>query len=156
MKAEYINPFITSTSEVFKTMVGIEPARGELYIKSEDSLRYDISGVIGLAGQASGFVVISMTEELAFKVLENFLGEAKTEMDDDVMDAIGEILNMIAGGAKQIFSKQGIRFKISIPNVVVGKDHKIGKQRNVKCIGMTFIVGDDTFVIEVAMTEGGG
>jgi len=153
MKAEYVNPFITATSEVFKTMVGIEPERGSLYIKSDEKLPYDISGVIGLAGQASGFVVISMTERLAFKILENFLGEKKTEMDEDVMDAIGEILNMIAGGAKQVFSKKGIRFKISIPNVVVGKNHMVGKQKNVQCIGMTFKVGDDTFVIEVAMEQ---
>lgn len=155
MKAEYVNPFITSTSEVFKTMVGIEPERGELYVKSSEQLPYDISGIIGLAGQASGFVVISMSESLAFKVLENFLGETKTEMDEDVMDAIGEILNMIAGGAKQIFSKKGIRFKISIPNVVVGKDHRVGKQKNVQSIGMTFKVGEDKFVIEVSLNEGG-
>ncbi|PLX66778.1 MAG: chemotaxis protein CheX [Denitrovibrio sp.] len=155
MKAEYVNPFITATSEVFKTMVGIEPERGQLYVKADEKLSYDISGVIGLAGQASGFVIISMSERLAFKVLENFLGETKTEVDDDVMDAIGEILNMIAGGAKQIFSKNGIRFKISIPNVVVGKDHKVGKQKNVQCLGMSFNVGDDSFVIEVALNEGG-
>jgi len=155
MKAAYVNPFITSTSEVFKTMVGIEPERGELYVKSDEKLPYDISGVIGLAGQASGFVVISMSEKLAFKVLESFLGEKKTEMDDDVMDAIGEILNMIAGGAKQIFSKNGIRFKISIPNVIVGKNHVVGRQKNVQCLGMRFLVGDDSFVIEVSLNEGG-
>lgn len=154
MKAEYVNPFITSTSEVFKTMVGIEPERGNLYIKSDEKFPYDISGVIGLAGQASGFVVISMTEKLALKVVENFLGEKKTSLDDDVMDAIGEILNMIAGGAKQVFSKTGISFKISIPNVVVGKNHVVGKQKNVQCIGMTFSVGEDTFVIEVALNKG--
>lgn len=154
MKAEYVNPFITSTSEVFKTMVGIEPERGKLYVKADEKLPYDISGIIGLAGQASGFVVISMTEGLALKVVENFLGEKKTSMDDDVMDAVGEILNMIAGGAKQIFSKKGTRFKISIPNVVVGKNHVVGKQKNVQCIGMTFNVGSDTFVIEVALNEG--
>lgn len=154
MKAEYINPFITSTSEVFKTMVGIDPSRGQLYVKSDEKLPYDISGIIGLAGQASGFVVISMTERLALKVVENFLGEKKETMDDDVMDAIGEILNMIAGGAKQVFSKNGIRFKISIPNVVAGKNHVVGKQKNVHCIGMTFSVGDDTFVIEVSLNEG--
>ncbi|PLX69209.1 MAG: chemotaxis protein CheX [Denitrovibrio sp.] len=154
MKAEYVNPFITSTSEVFKTMVGINPERGELYLKSSDKLPYDISGIIGLAGQASGFVVISMSEKLAYNVLENFLGEVKTEMDEDVMDAIGEILNMIAGGAKQIFSKKGIRFKISIPNVVVGKNHRVGKQKNVQSIGMSFKVGDENFVIEVSLNEG--
>jgi len=151
MKAEYVNPFITSTSEVFKTMINIEPTRGELYVKTSEKLPYDISGIIGLAGEASGFVIISMTQSLALKCMENFIGEKKDEIDEDVMDAIGEILNMIAGGAKQIFSKAGTRFKISIPNVVVGKDHIVGKQKNVQSLGMTFSVGDETFVIEVAL-----
>jgi chemotaxis protein CheX len=154
MKAEYVNPFITATSEVFKTMVSIEPVRGELYVKTSEKLPYDISGIIGLAGQASGFVIISMTESLALQCVENFIGEKKESIDDDVMDAIGEILNMIAGGAKQIFSKTGVRFKISIPNVVVGKDHVVGKQKNVQSLGMTFKVGEETFVIEVALKEG--
>jgi len=35
MKAEYINPFIESTLSVFKTMVGIEPKKDNLYIKKK-------------------------------------------------------------------------------------------------------------------------
>lgn len=154
MKAEHINPFITSTSEVFRTMLSIDPVRGQLYVKTGEKLPYDISGIIGLAGEATGFVIISMTESLALKVVEKFIGEKKDKIDEDVMDAIGEILNMIAGGAKQIFSRTGTKFKISIPNVVAGKDHVVGKQKNVQCLGMTFKVGDETFVIEVALKDG--
>lgn len=153
MKAEYINPFITATSEVFRTMLSIDPVRGQLYVKSNEKLPYDISGIIGLAGEANGFVIISMTESLALRVVEKFIGEHKTAIDEDVIDAIGEILNMIAGGAKQVFSRTGIRFKISIPNVVAGKDHIVGKQKNVKCLGMTFKVDNEVFVIEVALKE---
>lgn len=153
MKAEYINPFITATSEVFRTMLSIDPVRGQLYVKSNEKLPYDISGIIGLAGEANGFVIISMTETLALRIVEKFIGEKKDKLDDDVIDAIGEILNMIAGGAKQVFSRTGIRFKISIPNVVCGKDHIVGKQKNVKCLGMTFKVDNEVFVIEVALKE---
>lgn len=154
MKAEHINPFITATSEVFKTMLSIEPVRGQLYVKSSEKLPYDISGIIGLAGEATGFVIISMTENLALRIVEKFIGEKKTAIDEDVMDAVGEVLNMIAGGAKQIFSKTGTRFKISIPNVVSGKDHIVGKQKNVQCLGMTFKVDKEVFVIEVALKDG--
>jgi len=154
MKAEHINPFITSTCEVFRTMLSIDPVRGQLYVKTNERLPYDISGIIGLAGDSTGFIIISMTETLALKVVEKFIGEKKEKMDEDVMDAIGEILNMIAGGAKQIFSRTGVRFKISIPNVVMGKDHMVGKQKNVHCLGMTFKVGDEVFVIEVALKDG--
>lgn len=151
MKAEHINPFIISTSEVFKTMVGFEPKKEEVYVREDTSFCNEISGVIGLAGDANGFVIISMPRELALKIYENFAGEQKSDLDADVTDAIGEILNMIAGGAKQIFSRQGIRFKISIPNVIVGKDHHIAKQKATKSLCVRFSMGDSNFVIEAAL-----
>jgi len=154
MKAEYINPFISSTSNVFKTMVGIEPIKGDVYVKkANERMAYDVSGVIGLAGQASGSIVISLPTKLALKIVEGFLGEKKTEIDDDVTDAVGEILNMIAGGAKQIFSQIGLSFKISIPNVIVGRDHMITKHSTINCLGVKFKVGDQIFVIEAALKD---
>ena len=59
MKAEMINPFITATLNVLSTMAGIEAKKGEVYIKQDDRMSYDISGVIGIAGKMSGFVVVN-------------------------------------------------------------------------------------------------
>ncbi|MEF3255721.1 MAG: chemotaxis protein CheX [Deferribacterales bacterium] len=153
MKAEYINPFIESTLSVFKTMVGIEPKKDNVYIKKEEEPSFDISGVIGLAGQAVGSVVISLPEDLALSIVSKFLGEEKTKIDDDVVDAVGEFINMIAGSTKKVFSEKGLKFKISIPNVIVGKGHKINRPSNVPCIGVKFNVGDKSFVVEVALKE---
>lgn len=153
MKAEHINPFIISTSEVFKTMVGAEPRKEEVYVRDEKEFVNEISGVIGLAGDANGFVIISMPESLALKIYKSFAGEEKDAIDPDVTDAIGEILNMIAGGAKQIFSRLGVRFKISIPNVILGKDHKIAKQRTTKSLCVKFSLEGSIFVIEAALQE---
>lgn len=153
MKAEYINPFIESTLSVFKTMVGLEPVKGNLYIKKDDEPSFDISGVIGLAGQAVGSVIISLPERLSLEVVSKFLGEPKTKIDDDVVDAIGELINMIAGSTKKVFSEKGLRFKISIPNVIVGKGHKIKRPSSVPCLGVFFNVAGSTFVVEVALKE---
>ncbi|ADR18220.1 chemotaxis protein CheX [Calditerrivibrio nitroreducens] len=153
MKAEYINPFIESTLSVFKTMIGIEPKKNNIYIKQGDEPSFDISGVIGLAGQATGSVVISMPEDLALEVVSKFLGENKSTVDDDVIDAVGEFINMIAGSTKKVFSEKGLKFKISIPNVIVGKGHKINRPSNVPCLGVKFDVGNKFFVVEVALKE---
>lgn len=153
MKAEYINPFIESTLSVFKTMIGIEPKKNNIYIKQGDEPSFDISGVIGLAGQASGSVVISLPEDLALEVVSKFLGEEKKVVDDDVVDAVGEFINMIAGSTKKVFSERGLKFKISIPNVIVGKGHKINRPSNVPCLGVKFDVGSKFFVVEVALKE---
>ncbi len=153
MKAEYINLFIESTLSVFKTMIGIEPKKNNIYIKQGDEPSFDISGVIGLAGQATGSVVISLPEDLALEVVSKFLGEEKKTVDDDVVDAVGEFINMIAGSTKKVFSEKGLKFKISIPNVIVGKGHKINRPSNVPCLGVKFDVGSKFFVVEVALKE---
>ena len=109
MKAEMINPFITATLNVLSTMAGIEAKKGEVYIKQDDKMAYDISGVIGIAGKMSGFVVVSFPEKLALDIVSGFLGEPKKNMSKDVVDAIGEFVNMIAGGSKRVFAEQGYK-----------------------------------------------
>ncbi len=153
MKAEYINPFIESTLAVFNTMVGLNPVKDNLYIKKGDESSYDVSGVIGIAGQASGSVVISMPKNLALEIVTKFMGEEKTEIDEEVIDAVGELINMIAGSSKKVFSEKGLRFKISIPNVIVGHGHKIKKPSGIPCLGVKFKVKDTEFVIEVVLKE---
>ncbi|MGA1862418.1 chemotaxis protein CheX [Deferribacter thermophilus] len=153
MKAEHINPFIESTFSVFETMMGIKPSKKTVELKKGDNPSYDISGIIGLTGQAIGSVVISFPESLALKVVSKFIGEEKSEIDDDVVDAVGELINMIAGGAKKIFTDKGLKFKISIPNVVTGKGHKIKRPSNVPCIAVIFEVDKEFFAIEVSLKE---
>lgn len=151
MKAEMINPFITSTINVFQTMAGIEPKKGEIYIKQDDKMTYDISGVIGIAGKMQGFIVLSFPEALVLDLVSGFLGEKKTHMSKDVVDAVGEFVNMIAGSSKRVFAEQGLKYNIGIPSVVTGKNHIINRPSNIVCIGVKFYVGDLHFVIEVAL-----
>ncbi len=156
MKVEYINAFIESTINALKTMVMITPKRDKISVKKDgESASFDISGLIGLAGEAVGSVVLSFPEETALKVVSNFIGEELTTVDSDVLDAIGELTNIIAGGAKKIFSERGYSFKISIPNVVHGKDHKINRPKDVPCISVTFTSDAGPFAIEISLKVAG-
>ncbi len=151
MKADMINPFITATVNVFETMTGIVPKKGEIYVKQDDKMTYDISGVIGIAGKMQGFIVLSFPEALVLDFVSGFLGEKKTHMSKDVIDAVGEFVNMIAGSSKRVFAEQGMKYNIGIPSVITGKNHIINRPSNVVCIGVKFYVGDQHFVIEVAL-----
>lgn len=151
MKADTINPFITATINVFETMTGITPKKGEIYIKQDDKMKYDISGIIGIAGKMQGYIVISFPEPLVLELVSGFLGEKKTHMSKDVIDAVGEFVNMIAGSSKRVFAEQGMKYNIGIPSVITGKNHIINRPSNVVCIGVQFSVGDQQFVIEVAL-----
>lgn len=153
MKAEYVNPFISSTLNVIETMTGLHPTKGDLYIKSDQNLHYDVSAVIGIVGDVVGYVSVSLPEKLAAKIASIFLMEDKEEIDTDVGDAIGELINMIAGSTKKMFTDKGKKFSISVPNVIVGKGHTIQRPAHIICVGVKFALDDQSFVIEIALKE---
>lgn len=153
MKAEYINPFVTSTMTVFGTMLGMKPIKKDLYIKKKKISTHEISGFIGLAGHMNGSVTLSFSQNVALLIAETFLGESKTDLDDDVVDVIGEMVNMVAGGAKKEFVEQGKPFKISIPSIITGKGHMLGVSTKNPCFGVTFELDGDFFDLEVAINE---
>ena len=79
--------------------------------------------IIGLSGKASGTVVINMSLEVALAAASAMLMEEMTEMNDDVIDAVGEITNMVAGAAK--VELQQYELSVSLPSVVTGEGHEI-------------------------------
>ncbi len=54
MKVEYINPFVTSTTAVFATMLECQITRGEPFVKQGSQPHHEVSGIIGLSGKAAG------------------------------------------------------------------------------------------------------
>ncbi len=151
MKAEILNPFIQSTVEVLQTMVGIQPRRGTPRLKDSNHTSYDISGVIGLSGQVQGFVAVSFKEGVALEVVRAFLGETVDGLDEQVRDAVGELANMVAGGAKRALSDAGYDLRIAIPTVVVGHDHLIARPRGVPCFEIPFETEAGPFSVELCV-----
>ncbi|HEV7280252.1 MAG TPA: chemotaxis protein CheX [Pirellulaceae bacterium] len=123
MRAEYFNPFISATVEVFRTMLGCELTRGQLGLKSDSSPAFEVSGMIGISGGMHGMVVVSLSRETAISATEKMLGERPDTLNGDVTDAVGEIANMIAGAAKTKFGSSAL--SIGLPTVVCGENHQV-------------------------------
>ncbi len=136
MKAEHINPFLRSIANTFSTMLGCELERGELQMRSEQATPYPISGVIGLSGKAVGTVVINLSEEVAIKAASAMLMMEINEVNDDVVDAVGELANMVAGAAKAELEQYEL--SVSLPNVITGLDHDIHFPSNSTPIAVPF------------------
>lgn len=153
---EYINPFIAATVKALEVMAGIQPKRGKLFVKTDRAASGDISGVIGLAGEAVGSVAVTFPEALARRVYAAMVGEEADGLHEGVRDAVGEIANMIAGGAKAALTKEGYQFRIAIPTIVVGKNHEIEHKGQGPCLVVPFEVDGDTFWVEVSFLPRGG
>lgn len=123
MKVEHINPFLKAVANTFTTMLSLEVQRGELGLGDPSARLYPISGLIGLSGKAQGMVVINLSEKLALQAASVMLMEKYEEVNDDVLDAVGELANMIAGQAK--VELQEYELSVGLPNVVTGEGHSV-------------------------------
>ena len=149
MDVAFINPFIQATIDTFRTMMEIDIKTGSPIVRENANHTYDVSGVIGLSGEAQGIISISFPKILALKVASKMFGEELKIIGPELTDSIGEIVNIIAGNAKQYLTKY--KLSISLPNVVIGKNHRIEVQTGVKTIVIPLKCPLGEFVIEITL-----
>lgn len=151
MRADYINPFITSLINTFETMLSCTLTRGQLYLKAPDTKLHDVSGIIGLSGQAQGTVVLSLDREVAMRATSTLLMCETTELNSDVVDAVGELTNMVAGSAKAQLTEY--KLSISLPGVIKGAGHEVCFPSDVTPICVPFTCEWGELKIEVGLAE---
>ena len=112
MDVSVVNPFISATVETFKTMLALDLETGVPALKQEATHTYDVSGVIGLSGEAQGVISLSFPKIMALKVVSKLLGMEIKVVGPDLTDGIGELANIVAG-----YAKQGLTdYNLSIPD----------------------------------------
>ncbi len=151
----YVNPFINATINVLNTMGGIDPRPGTPHLKEGTEAYGDVSGIIGLAGEGvRGFFAVSFMSPCIFGIMSNMFGETYDSIDRDVRDAVGEITNMISGGAKAELSNKGHFFDVAIPTIVSGEGHHIRQVSSVPVIVVPFESDAGPFYIEASLYTG--
>ena len=136
MNVEFINPFLSSLVNVLSTMANTTITPGQPRIKKDEVARGDVSGLIGMVSpQTKGSFSITFEESLAVEIMFRMLGERPKGITPDVTDMVGEITNMVTGGAKRILGEKGYDFTMATPVVVSGKGHTIShKSEGVKIL----------------------
>lgn len=153
MNVKYVNPFIETAISVFKDFVGItvHPGKPFLYQTSNSHINFDISGIIGLAGEVLGVVIISFPKLVALKTVSRIIRAETKVFDDAVVDTIGELVNIIAGNTKKQFEE--IKIIISLPSIVKGYNHKLAWITGVPVVCIPFSSDYGEFYIFVSMKD---
>ena len=149
MDVRFINPFIKSISNIFTTMLSSEVDFQKPFVKSATAQKPDVSAIIGFSGDASGAVVLCFQKATAVKIASTFACTELTIESPDFADALGEIANMVAGGAKAEF--QGIEVNISLPSVIVGTGHEVVKSNAHPSLVLPCQSPFGGFTVEVSM-----
>ena len=139
MRAEFVNPFLASLMNVLKTMASLELKPQKPRLKKDEIARGDVSGLIGMVGsQTRGSMSITFDENLALEIMQNMLGERPNGINEEVTDMVGEITNMVTGGAKRMLAEKGYDFNMASPVVVSGPSHTISHKTDSTKLLMPF------------------
>ena len=151
MDVKLVNPFIHATINVLETMAMTKAKAGKPFLKKDKTASGDVTGVIGLTGEAKGTISVSFNETSILAIVTKMFGEDMTELNDEIKDAVGEITNMISGQARQKLETEGRLIKAAIPSVIMGKNHTITHITSAAIIAIPFKTAEGTFSIEICL-----
>lgn len=150
MRAEYINPFLNALTETFSTMLNCQATRLAVKLKDSNSLPHEVSGMIGLSGRAVGMVVLSFSESFARQASGVLLMAEPNEVSDtEMIDAVGELTNMVAGAAKARLEEFSL--SMGLPTVIMGSDHAVHFPSNVHPLTVPYETPWGPLALEVGL-----
>ena len=144
-----------SIRDVFKTMLGqtIEQIEAIELLEPTPSCESDgsaISVVMCWTGGLKGSLTLTLSEQSAIAWTEGLLGPGISGVNQDVVDAIGELANLVVGSAKSRLSDFSIT--MSLPVVIHAGLGSMGLQSNTLDFRMTYGFPGGKVCILVAIT----
>jgi len=144
------------TQDVFSTMLGMEVTHvSSVLDASERSNTGGVAALIGFAGPLVGTGCFSCTAEFACKVARGMMMTEYDGICDDVLDAVGEIGNMVIGNLKTELEEQVGPMGLSVPTVIFGRNFGTRTLTKKRWTIVTFSDGAEQFQVQMLVTENG-
>jgi len=123
MDANLVNVFIEASLFTLETTASVtfKPLRPAL--EPERTAKGDISGIIELTGNIRGTLSVSFERKTILEIVSQMFGETIPELNDDIKDAVGELLNMVAGRINTKLSDSGQTVTAKLLKVLTGPRH---------------------------------
>jgi chemotaxis protein CheX len=149
-KQQMIDAIQAATADVFSTMLGIEiepaPAHTD---QSCPSVNDGVMAFVGLAGPWVGSGVISCSAAFACRVCELFLMTEAQAVNKEVLDAVGELANMVIGNFKTAAEAIVGPLGLSVPTVIYGRNFTSKSLGNNDWLVLPFKCGADLFEVRI-------
>lgn len=150
-----VTPFIDAAVNVLKIQASVQakPGQPEL-MKSIDSFKSDVSGIIGIVSpKYNGTVVISFPENTFLKIMSGMLGEEYSEFNRELADGAGELSNIIFGQAKVVLNERGYGIKLALPQVISGKQHTLSAISKGPAMVIPFTSSAGDFIVSICLSD---
>lgn len=143
-----------ATTEVLATMLSMDARAQETY--TEKLALGDSEGVvsfIGLTGKFAGTGGLQCTSEAARHLASKFLMTEFAAVNEEVLDAFGELTNMIIGSFKTEVEAVVGPMGLSIPTVIYGRNFTTRSLGHEEWVVVPFDCGGDKMEVKVCLKE---
>jgi chemotaxis protein CheX len=137
-----------TVEEVFGLMLGVKVVSVD-EAPVVDANAETLTAVIGLAGALSGACSVQAGAEAAMKMTACLLGMEIQTVDDGVLDGLGEISNMLAGGWKSKIPALSAECLLSVPTVVSGTQYAVHRQTPAFCMERNYRMDAHVFTVRI-------
>lgn len=121
LKAGLVNPFLESAYRFLQDELKVEVTRGQLRLESSKATSGEVNVAIGVAGEAEGIVLYSMSEKAAKQIAAILIGEPVPVFQELAESAIAEMGNIITGQAAAGLEGYGYQCNLTPPTIIAGK-----------------------------------
>ncbi len=120
MDVRLVNPFVAATKNIFSVMAGMDISllgtRAVQMLPHDPTLANAVVDLHGDSAEERGAVMLRFPTGVLFTIAAAFTQTSVTL--EDAHDAIGELVNMVAGNAKRDLKSR--RVGVSVPEIVSG------------------------------------
>lgn len=121
MKAGLVIPFVEPAYRFLQEELRVEVTRGQLRLESSKATSGEVNVAIGVAGEAEGTVLYSMSEKTAKQIASILIGEPVPVFGQLAESAIAEMGNIITAQAAAGLEDYGFQCNLTPPTVIAGK-----------------------------------
>jgi chemotaxis protein CheX len=141
-----------NTENVFSTMLGL-PVQARPATREPISLgpAGGVIALVGFAGQWSGSGTIRCSAELACAISGKLLMTDFDQVNEEVLDAMGEIANMIVGNFKDDAADKLGPLGLSTPTVIYGTNFQTRNWNGQSWIAVPFDCESELYEVKICL-----
>lgn len=152
MDTSIASAFSEAAVRTFGEMFGLEATAVDTReLDASAGHGWDITGLIGLAGQAQGIVAVRLTQAMVSSLLAGSGVDTSDAAEKRQLEGglVGEMTNIITGSAISMI--KDVEIEIAPPVIVRGPNHKIGWPNIAPVLALPFSSKDGSFEVDLCI-----
>ncbi len=142
-----------SAGKVFKSMFAMEVNSNGFQRRGELQAGNDVLSIIGIRGEWKGSFMLVCDPASACKLVSTMLGTDIPDLNDEVLDGIGELANIMMGNLKDALEEGGKDVAMTPPTVIHGDNMIVRARAKQEWLVVPFTTYNSRFEVRMVIKE---